>query len=335
MRLLQLCQSKYCHLTPLQLAKLTGLTMESCIPPRPVVQSSDCVRWGQVLPSSPAPFKPDGQDSVFVPNWGKTRSTSFHRSNQPSQTSSVPQKRFRQQNHWISPRRDRGLWVRCPKCDLSFHFTQLGAFDLYERCGPDRQPKVEPGTSFYRVQGGECPECNERFVLLNRCRLLTSNSSTSESVDVLFPPPTVRKLAQEIPKNLQLDFQEASLVLVFSPKASAALSRRILQAVLREHFHIRRKTLYDEIEVYITQNQPPSRLADHLHALREIGNNAAHPLKETNTGQIVDVEMAEAAWMLDLIEDIFDHAFVTPARNKSRKAQLNATLTKLGKKPVS
>ena len=39
---------------------------------------------------------------------------------------------------------------------------------------------------------------------------------------------------KEVPSHIAEDYKEAALVLNFSPKSSAALSRRCLQAVLRE-----------------------------------------------------------------------------------------------------
>jgi hypothetical protein len=36
-----------------------------------------------------------------------------------------------------------------------------------------------------------------------------------------------------------------------------------------------------------------------IDAIRNVGNFAAHPLKSTNTGLILDVEPSEAEWPLD------------------------------------
>jgi Domain of unknown function (DUF4145) len=75
----------------------------------------------------------------------------------------------------------------------------------------------------------------------------------------------------------------------------------------------------------------PSHIAGDLHALRSIGNFAAHPLKSTNTGEIVDVENEEAEWNLDVLELLFDFYFVQPAISARRKAALNKKLKEAGK----
>jgi hypothetical protein len=96
----------------------------------------------------------------------------------------------------------------------------------------------------------------------------------------------------------------------FSPKASAALSRRCLQAILRDKAGTKAKDLYDQIEEVISSNKVLSHIADDLHAVRNIGNFAAHLMKSTATGVIVDVEPQEAEWNLDVLETLFDFYFV-------------------------
>ena len=43
-----------------------------------------------------------------------------------------------------------------------------------------------------------------------------------------------------------------------------------------------------------------------------------------NAGEITDVEPWEAEWVLDIIESLFGHYFVQPAKNKSRMSALKA-----------
>lgn len=53
---------------------------------------------------------------------------------------------------------------------------------------------------------------------------------------LIYPKGAGRPFApQEVPQHLADDFNEACLVFADSPKASAALSRRCLQALLREN----------------------------------------------------------------------------------------------------
>ena len=70
---------------------------------------------------------------------------------------------------------------------------------------------------------------------------------------------------------------------------------------------------------------------EQLDAVRNIGNFAAHPQKSTSTGEIIPIEPQEAEWNLDVLEELFDHFFVKPAKAKARKDELNKKLAEAGK----
>ena len=123
-------------------------------------------------------------------------------------------------------------------------------------------------------------------------------------------------------------------MLSISPKASAALSRRLLQAILRDKANTNAKDLYDQIEEVIASGKLPTHISDGLHAVRQIGNFAAHTTKSTATGVILDVEPGEAEWNLDVLESLFDHFFVAPVADAKRKSALNAKLTAAGKPTI-
>ena len=138
----------------------------------------------------------------------------------------------------------------------------------------------------------------------------------------------------EVPAEYAEDYTEACLVLSDSPKASAALSRRGLQHILRGKANVKHSDLYQEIQEILNKNMLPSHVAESLDAVRNIGNFAAHPLKSKSTGEIVDVEAGEAEWNLDVIEALFDFFFVTPAKILAKKTALNQKLIDLGKPPI-
>ena len=117
----------------------------------------------------------------------------------------------------------------------------------------------------------------------------------------------------------------------YSPKASAALSRRLLQRVLREQLAIKRRDLSLEIDAFIETSGAPTYLTNAMDAVRTVGNFAAHPLKNTNTGEIVDVEEGEAQWLLDVLSSLFDFVFVQPKRLAARREALNKKLAAAGK----
>jgi hypothetical protein len=145
----------------------------------------------------------------------------------------------------------------------------------------------------------------------------------------------IRKPAPpDVPKPLQGDYNEACLVLADSPKASAALSRRCLQAILREHAKVKPGDLSKEIDEVLASKQLPTHLANDIDAVRNYGNFAAHPIKSTSSGEIVPVEPGEAEWQLELLEGLFDFYFVAPAQSKRKRDALNAKLADAKKPPM-
>lgn len=138
----------------------------------------------------------------------------------------------------------------------------------------------------------------------------------------------------EVDELFAKDYKEACLILTFSPKASAALSRRCLQNVLREKAGVKKGDLSNEIQQIIDSKSLPTHLSESIDAIRNIGNFAAHPLKSTSTGEIVDVEIGEAEWLLDVLEALFDFYFVQPSILKAKRDALNKKLADIGKPPM-
>ena len=137
-----------------------------------------------------------------------------------------------------------------------------------------------------------------------------------------------------MPERFANDYREACLTLPDSPKASAALRRRCLQDLLRENANIQHGNLANEIQQVIDSGALPTYLVESLDAVRNIGNFAAHPMKSTASGEIIDVEPGEAEWTLDVLESLFDFYFTQPEMLKKKRDSLNAKLNEAGKPPM-
>jgi hypothetical protein len=181
----------------------------------------------------------------------------------------------------------------------------------------------------------DCSACKREIIYLDQS---PSTKTTPYGPDVVISHVMVRPrgiartpLPSEVPEKFAADYREACLVLADSAKASAALGRRCLQHLLREVANIKDGNLSNEIQQVIDSAQLPSDLADSLDAVRVTGNFAAHPIKSTNTGEVVPVQSGEAEWNLEVLEELFDHYFVRPARLKAKRDALNQKLTDAGK----
>lgn len=207
--------------------------------------------------------------------------------------------------------------MKCPHCNIVVHQSwQLSA---------DLGGYSDGNWSTFSMR---CPECN-RLILE-----LRGQAQNDEQVTLLVYPRAGARppLPTEVPAGFASDYREAVNVLEGSPKASAALSRRCLQNLLREKAGVTPANLYDEIGE--AMKSLPTHLADAVDAIRNIGNFAAHPIKSTSTGEVVDVEPGEAEWLLDTLEGLFDFYFVQPELLRGKRDALNQKLQDAGKAPM-
>jgi hypothetical protein len=94
---------------------------------------------------------------------------------------------------------------------------------------------------------------------------------------------------------------------------------------------IQKKDLSTEIDEFIKISGIPSYLTNAIDAIRIIGNFAVQSIKNTNTGEIVEVEDGEAEWLLEVIDSMFDFLFIQPEHLKKRREKLNEKLRAMGR----
>jgi hypothetical protein len=176
------------------------------------------------------------------------------------------------------------------------------------------------------VYSAACLACSRWIVVL-------TDEDIEKSVTV-WPRVGMRTLPQEVPTPVHGEFSEAAAVLGDSPKASAALSRRILQHLLVECAKVKKGDLSSQIDEVLALGTLPSHLTNAIDGVRVIGNFAAHPIKSKHSGEIVPVEPGEAEWLLDTIEGLADFYFVQPAKLQQKRDALNAKLASAGKPPL-
>lgn len=213
--------------------------------------------------------------------------------------------------------------MKCPHCLTDFH-------DKEQTNYIDKDQDGYWGNVFCR-----CSKCGRLVIQLVSAHLYYPNSRTFETLltSRLVRPKAAGRppMPVEVPAQYAEDYHEACLVLADSPKASAALSRRCLQHLLREEAKVRHQDLAKEIQEVLDSGVLPSHIAESVDAVRNIGNFAAHPLKSKSSGEIVPVEPGEAEWTLEVLELLFDFYFVAPAQTRARRDALNKKLTDAGK----
>ncbi len=134
----------------------------------------------------------------------------------------------------------------------------------------------------------------------------------------LRPQASVKVFPDYIPRPILQDYREACLIRDLSPKASATLSRRCLQGMIRDSWGVTKSRLVDEIDTLRDKVDVVSWNA--IDAVRNLGNIGAHMERDINV--VVDVDPNEAALLIDLIETLLTEWYVNPYERNIRMSKL-------------
>lgn len=212
--------------------------------------------------------------------------------------------------------------MKCPHC-----LVEINSDFKKQDLGRDSE-----GSWLIHTMNCPNPKCQKLIVKISKGEYNRFQHFDTEEEMLVRPLTSSRPpIPTEVDEVFANDYKEACLITSFSPMASAALSRRCLQNILREKAGVKKNNLADEIQQVIDSGKLPTYLSESIDAVRNIGNFAAHPSKSTSTGEIVEVENGEAEWLLDVIESLFDFYFVQPAILKVKRDALNLKLKDAGK----
>jgi hypothetical protein len=161
----------------------------------------------------------------------------------------------------------------CPHCSIHFHDNWIE--HAFMRSGAVLAAHDGKGNEYYWwFRSAICPgpQCNKITI-----ELCTKHPNGVQSSDwwQVFPTGSNRgPVSPDVPAEIAKDYVEACKVLPISPKASAALSRRCLQRMLRAGGYVA-KDLAKEIDLLLNETDPKKALP---HKLRE---TELHPVPKT------------------------------------------------------
>ncbi|MBI5374465.1 MAG: DUF4145 domain-containing protein [Candidatus Schekmanbacteria bacterium] len=130
----------------------------------------------------------------------------------------------------------------------------------------------------------------------------------------LIPASLALAFPDYVPQSIINDYNEACLIRDTSPKASATLSRRCLQGIIRDFWKVKPSLLVDEIKQIKDKTDPLTWEA--IDSVRKVGNIGAHMEKDIN--MIIDVDPNEAELLIGLIETLIRDWYVVREERKSR-----------------
>jgi hypothetical protein len=225
----------------------------------------------------------------------------------------------------------------CPHCGKAFHDAWT------ETELPWTEPKIP--SRGWLAHTTICPACKNATIELSareRSQRPLPQGPAQMQMSIIrrfrvHPISTFRRpTPQEAPSEIKEDYEEACKVLPISAKASAALARRCLQAILRQQGYSQRD-LAQQIDALLNEQDAvkaiPTALRTTVDVIRNFGNFSAHHINDQTTLQVIPVDLGEAEWCLDILDEMFDHYYVKPEQAKARKAALDAKLAAAGKPP--
>ncbi|WP_254798224.1 DUF4145 domain-containing protein [Sphingobium sp. AS12] len=143
----------------------------------------------------------------------------------------------------------------------------------------------------------------------------------------LLPENNAKPQPAYIPEPIVEDYVEACRIRNLSPKASATLSRRCLQGMIRDFCGISKARLIDEINE-LKRRVDEGKAApgvnfeavEAIDQVRGIGNIGAHMEKDINL--IIPVDADEAQLLIQLIEMLFEEWYVARHSRQQRLARI-------------
>lgn len=237
----------------------------------------------------------------------------------------------------------RGQTWQCPYC---LHFQVLGEANFRSTSGVIGGDRNKHGVSVGKITAVECMNvsCRELCIWaefggpLNTGAALYPNQLGETKLQfTLRPASRAKPQHAAVPAVLVEDYEEACAIAAASPKASATLSRRCLQGMIRDFCSISKPTLHAEIQELKKQvhdGTAPRQVSDEsieaIDAVRQIGNIGAHFEKDINL--IVEVEPEEASALISLTELLFQEWYVARHDRQARLGDVKAIA--LAKKSV-
>ena len=164
------------------------------------------------------------------------------------------------------------------------------------------------------------PDCRQLFL---KVALHSTKGDRIEELQSwqLMPESNAKPQPDYIPAAIVENYFEACRIKDLSPKASATLSRRCLQGMIRDFWKVTgKRNLWAEIEAIKDEGDASTWKA--IDAVRQVGKIGAHMEQDVNL--IIDVEPQEAQALIGLIEMLFKDWYVARYEKEQRTAAVIA-----------
>lgn len=205
----------------------------------------------------------------------------------------------------------------CPFCQnlvsktSSTYFCHDSGFMKPSAMGWDTDTNYSLKIHYYN-----CPSCGK----ISSTAEYAGKELSKRSIPI-YPISKAKHFPEYIPSAILEDYKEAYAIVSLSPKASATLSRRCLQGMIRDFWGIEKNNLSQAISEL--ENKIPEQQWRVIDGVRRIGNIGAHMEKDIDL--IIDIAPDEAEKLIKLIEHLLNQWYI----NRHEQEQLYADIIEI------
>lgn len=192
--------------------------------------------------------------------------------------------------------------MQCPHC-----WSEITVTPHHFALGSDQD-----GT--WQVSQARCPSCDR--LIVNLC---TTEGCTYPAWPAGLSRP---RLSDDVPAEYAAEYHAAAQILCYSPEASAALGRRLLQRFLAQQVGAGAGELAQQIGRTSGSPELPGYLEEALQTFSHLARLEPGGDKSLRPEVLAPVEPGEAEWLLDILQPLFELYFVQPARLRRRQSAL-------------
>ena len=151
----------------------------------------------------------------------------------------------------------------------------------------------------------------------------------------LMPDSRAKPQPEYIPKNIREGYEEACKVADLSPKASAILARKCLEAMIKDFCKIKGSknlaTMIEEIKKTNTNSRVTEGSIEAIDHIRKQGNIAAH-IKQPTNELINDISKEDSDLLIELLEMLFQEWYIDSHKRKVRLSEIKKRKSKSSSK---
>ena len=232
--------------------------------------------------------------------------------------------------------------IKCPFCGTSFYRSDLSfvssrfylkrlknrleIYPLGKNVAASTKLKRQH-PELLRIEMSACPNCHRITVRA----VGIGDQYPHHRVFRIYPRFDANPLPAYVPDQIRQDYKEANEVAEISPNSAAMLSRRILEEIIVDFYHIQEGDLFHDLDrLRQTKNNP--RVWQAIDSIRRLGNIGVHQTNNVNN-VFGNVSVKGAKEIIGLIRMVIHDTYVEAHLSRHLEKSVIRSAKKLNYQP--